>query len=142
MNNKVKYTEGEISYIAEKMHFQYEIIFLGKKVPKVAISNLARLLEQYPQEDDKKMITLEYAARIKYEIQNAINHVTFKLSRDKRYFIYNKSSFAVRQAIKDVYGYGEEELPEIIKSCVDDAYFWIINDDDYEEEDILKLKIK
>lgn len=143
MKNIVKYSDEDILYIAEKIYSQYEVIFLGKKVPKLAISSLARLLEKYPQEEDRKMLTLEYAARIKYEIQNAFDHIDFKLDREDKNFVYNKSSFAVRQATKDVYGYGEdEELPETIKSCVDDAYFCIINEDEYDEDDALNLKLK
>ena len=126
--NKVKYTDEDILLIAEKMHDSYKMIFLGKKVPIPAISSLAILLEEYPQTEDKKLIALEYAARIKYEIQNMDRLLRYKLEYDKRNFVYNKSSFAVKKAISDIYGYGEiNDIPEVIESCVDDAYFYIIS---------------
>ena len=123
LNNTI-YSDEEILQIAQKMHEEYELVFLESGVPRLAVTNLARSLSGYPQTQEKRLMTLEYAARIKYEIQNYVNHVNYKVSKDPKYFHYKKNEFAVKQAVNDMYGLEtEEELPKLIKYCVGNALF-------------------
>ena len=124
---KVIYTEDEIMHIAEKIYSDFEMIFLGKKLPIATITFLARLLEKYPQTEEKKIIVLEYASRIKFEIQNEFSNTNYKLNNEQNN-ITHRSSFAVKKAINDFYGYNKiENIPEIFESCIENAYFKLIS---------------
>ena len=140
MKQELIYTQEEILDVATKMYDDYEMVFIGKEVPKAAVTNLAKMLSEYDFINDKKLIALEYAARVKYEIENYVGHVNIKTSKDPRYFPYKNNEFAVKQTLLDIYGYNneEEKLPKLIKYCLSNAFFEV-----YHEygEDVRTLKL-
>ena len=134
---KVKYNTEEILQMAEKMHEEYNMIFFERGLPVRAIGNLAKLLEEVDQTEENKMKVLEYAARIKYEIQISVDHITPGLAGNPKYLHYKSNDFAVQKAVNDIYTCekSEEEYPKIIQSSIDSAYFYIKQDELVEEDE-------
>ena len=140
---KVKYKNKEINDLAKRMHKEYGIIFVNKMVPRIAIKQLSLKLEEYPQTEEKRLLALEYAARIKYEIMKNIDYIYYDVSKDPQYFDYKKSSFAPTKAINDIYGYGIEdieELPITIENSIEKAYSDTL--DHFNKKDNKKLCLK
>lgn len=131
MNKNLKnisYSDEEIIELANKIHDSYELIFKDKGLPKYEVLSLANMLSNYPQSEDKKIMTLEYATRIKFEIQNYLENINSNTNKDPKYFDYKKNDFAVKKAILDIYGSDDErkineDIPKLIKMCTGNAYF-------------------
>lgn len=121
--SKVKYKNREINGVAKRMHSKYGIVFANRFIPRLAVKNLSRILERYPQTEEDRLFALECAARIKYEIMQNIDYYSEETCKDPKYFDYKKKEFAPDMAISIIYG--EENidgLPELIERCIDAAY--------------------
>lgn len=124
--NNTNYSDEEILEIAEKIHEEYEGIFTKNEVPVGEILKLARLLSASEDEDEnKRVMALEYAARIKYEVQLYTDYTNYNVRKDPRYFPYKNNEFAADKALHDIYKINEEkkeDIPKLIKYCIGNAY--------------------
>ena len=129
--NYTIYTDEEIIDLAKKMYNEYEFIFENKQIPTSSIMNLAKIITEYPYKDEKRLMSLEYAARIKYEIIKYIDFVNNYVSKDPKYFDYKSDIFAAKKAVCDIYGISDEKTdntPKLINYCLGNAISTIFSE--------------
>ena len=126
LNNTI-YSDEEILEISEKINGEYEAIFDRNNTSLNDILNLASSLSSLNiAEDEKRVMALEYAARIKYEVLLYTDYSNYNVRKDPRYFEYKNNEFAVNKAIQDIISNENEcieDVPKLIKLCVGNAYY-------------------
>ena len=139
INNTI-YTDEEIEKVADKMYGEYKTIFYKRSTPTSAILDLGRLLSDRPYTEDKKLISLEYAARIKYEIQQYIDFININVSKDPKYNEYKSDEFAVNQAVNFLYQIDDEEemkIPKLVRYCIGNALYAICKENNGDNKKLI-----
>ena len=122
---KVEFSSEDISKVSKIIYEEYKSTLKENNIPIVTVKNLSKLLVCEPITEENKLIALECASRIKYEILSAIN-ADYSTSLNRYYFKFRKNDFIIKMTMAYVLGYNRsfvDCLPNIIKTRINNAYF-------------------
>lgn len=122
---KVEFSGEDIAKVSKIIYEEYKSTLQENNVPRVTVKNLSKLLSYESITEENKLIALECASRIKYEILSAIN-ADYSTSLNRYYFKFKKNDFIIKMAMAYILGYNKsftDYLPNIIRTSLNNAYF-------------------
>ena len=128
----IKYTNDEIVLIAEKLYEDYMMAISDKSNYIKTVQKIANLLEDYEIDNDDRLVALECASRIKYEMFIA---TTYNSNVNRFYYRFKKYDFIIKMALFYIESSENEnnyeimdDLPNEIRLGLNNAYFKIRKD--------------
>ena len=124
-NKKIKYSNEEIINIAQKIYDDYSFLMIENKLPIRVVLNLAKLLEEHDIKEEDKLMALECATRIKYELIKAID-IDYNLGRNHFYYRFKKNDFIIKMTLLHVNKLNKEFIlcfPDVVQHSLNSAYY-------------------
>lgn len=110
------YNNDEIKEVVKKLENEYEFSLSERQV-----KNIAKKLQDYDFNYEDRLLALEYACRIKNEINNYIRFNVFNYNL-KKYYHYNTIDYAIDRVLSIIY---DGEIDHIFNSYLEHSVAFV-----------------